>query len=203
MLRMMTSRRPLQLLRPRGHVDAVQLRHADVEDERRRAVLLAQAQRLEAVGRFGRRRSGPARSRAGSQPATHDAVIVSQQHAQARPPPSSAGSGQANRRRRARSAGVRLSIDRAAELAHSLLDARAGPSRSRRRAGSTPTPSSVDRRPRGVSASPRLRRAMRVARGVPDAVGQRLLDHAIDAGPMRIRQRVEVARRRSRSTGTP
>ncbi len=78
-------RRPRQLLRPRRHLDAVHLRHRDVDDQHVGLVLLAQAQRLEAVRRFRHHGDAGLGFEQAAQAAPDDAVIVSQQHAQARP----------------------------------------------------------------------------------------------------------------------
>ena len=55
-------------------------------------MLLAQPHGFEAVGGFGDDRQAGLLEQA-AQPAPHDAVVVSQQHAQAAPPSSGAGSG--------------------------------------------------------------------------------------------------------------
>ena len=56
-------------------------------------VLLAEPQRLEAVGGLGDDRQARLALEQAAQAAPDDAVVVSQQHAQARPPPSRRGSG--------------------------------------------------------------------------------------------------------------
>ena len=86
------ARRPIELLRPRGDLDAVQFRHADVENEQIGPMLLAEPHRLETVGGFGDHREAGLLEQA-PQSAAHDAVVVSQQHAQAAPPSWRAGNG--------------------------------------------------------------------------------------------------------------
>ena len=120
--------RPIELLGARGDLDAVQFRHADVEDDDVGPVLLAQAHRFEAVAGFGDHREAGCFEQA-AQSAPDDAVIVSQQHAQAAPP-SSGWQRQPHGQRRAR---ARASRDR--HRAVKFLDALVDPAQTEAAAG--------------------------------------------------------------------
>ena len=79
------ARRPVELLRARGHLDAVQFWHPDIENQQVGPMLLAESHRLETIGGFSDH--GETRLlQQTSQSAANDAMVVSQQHAQARPP---------------------------------------------------------------------------------------------------------------------
>ena len=81
------SRRTIELLSAGGNLDAIQLRHADVENEEIGLVCFEEAYRLEAVGGFRHHRQ-PGTLEQAPQASAHDAMVVSQQHAQASPPSS-------------------------------------------------------------------------------------------------------------------
>ena len=82
MLRMITPGGRGEFLRARRHLDAIQLRHADVENQDVRLMLIDEAQRLQPVCRLRHDRD-PGFLQQASQAAADDRVIVSQQHAQA------------------------------------------------------------------------------------------------------------------------
>ena len=86
------ARRPIELLRARGHLDAVQFRHADVENEHVGPMLFAEPDGVEAVGGFSDHRKTRLFQQASQSPA-NDAMVVSQQHAQVPPPSSRLGNG--------------------------------------------------------------------------------------------------------------
>ncbi len=86
--------RRIELLRAGGHLDATQLRHADIDNEQVGSMLFAQARGFDTIGGFTD--DGMARVfQQTPQPPSHDTVIVSQQHAQAGPPSSGPAWGHA------------------------------------------------------------------------------------------------------------
>ena len=69
----------------RGHFDAAEFRHRNVQDQQIRMLLLAQSYGFEAVGRF-RDDGDTGGFEQSAQSSPDDAVIVSQQDAQGVPP---------------------------------------------------------------------------------------------------------------------
>ena len=187
---MITRWRPFDFLRPRRDLDAVQLRHADVEDQHVGLVFVAQPQRVESVGRLADDRDARLGLQQAAQAAPDDSVVVSQQHAQAATSMAAAGSGSCTVSV-VPLAGALLMVS-APFSSRPAPRCRAGRGRSRARAGSKPTPSSVTDTSRHRRA-PVDAHVERGRAGMANAVGQRFLHGAVDAGAMLVGQGVEIA----------
>jgi len=75
------ARRSIELLRSGGDLDSVEFRHADIEDEQIRPMLFGQANGFETVRCLRHDRLTRLLQQA-PQSSAHDAMIISQQHAQ-------------------------------------------------------------------------------------------------------------------------